>query len=151
MAVTVERKGAAMGTRSLTILAGRDGEIAVMYRQMDGYPTGHGVELRDFLFGKRITNGFGMDDNIETAFNGPDCMAAAIVARFKIEAGIGGIYLYPAGTRDAGEEYRYTVYTVAEEPSIYLTVESAYGEKWRTLFDGPVESFDPEAAEGADR
>ncbi len=38
-----------MGTRSLTILCGRDAEIAVLYRQYDGYPEGHGRELAEIL------------------------------------------------------------------------------------------------------
>jgi len=40
-----------MGTRSLTIFfdGDRDEEIAVMYRQFDGSPEGHGALLAEFL------------------------------------------------------------------------------------------------------
>lgn len=40
-----------MGTRSLTVFIDEhnDKEIVVMYRQMDGYPEGHGQDLVDFL------------------------------------------------------------------------------------------------------
>ena len=51
-----------MGTRSLTVFNDEDGkEIAVMYRQFDGYPSGHGTELAEFLAGKKMVNGFNSD------------------------------------------------------------------------------------------
>ena len=47
-----------MGTRSLTTFLEEDGtEIAVLYRQMDGYPTGHGQDLKDFLLPFTVVNG----------------------------------------------------------------------------------------------
>ena len=40
-----------MGTRSLTIFSEDGGfEIGVLYRQMDGYPEGHGMELAKLLW-----------------------------------------------------------------------------------------------------
>lgn len=52
-----------------------------MYRQYDGYPSGHGQELADYLKTFRITNGIS-GDPINTA-NGMACLAAQIVAHFK--------------------------------------------------------------------
>lgn len=97
-----------MGTRSLTVMQDEEGEeIAVLYRQMDGYPSGHGQELADFLAPFAVVNGLPVfGDNARTA-NGADCLAAQIVAHFK--EGAGGFYLCRAGTRDAGEEWIYTV------------------------------------------
>lgn len=101
-----------MGTRSLTIVNDyglkrrEDGEIVVMYRQYDGYPDGHGSELAEFLDGLKIVNGIGANTP-EKAANGMDCLAAQIVAHFKKD--IGGFYLYPSGTRAAGEEYIYLI------------------------------------------
>ena len=111
-----------------------------MYRQMDGYPSGHGQELADFLAGRRVVNGFHAGDN-GFAFNGPGCAAAAIVARFKDE--IGGIYLYPAGTRDMGEEYVYTV--TVNGTDMWLRVEETHGGY--VLFDGNTGVFDGKALE----
>ncbi|KKL22225.1 hypothetical protein LCGC14_2437560 [marine sediment metagenome] len=107
-----------MGTRCLTVFKEEDGtEIAVMYRQMDGYPSGHGQELADFLAGKALVNGIGADDSKDTAFNGMHCLAASVVAHFKKD--LGSVYLYPAGTRDVGEEYTYTVTgRMGEKPTI---------------------------------
>ncbi len=96
-----------MGTRSLTIFQEEDGtEIAVLYRQFDGYPTGHGADLKEFLSGFTVVNGYGLGEP-ERSANGMNCLAAQTIAHFK--DGIGGFYLYPAGTRDAGEEYIYIV------------------------------------------
>ena len=38
-----------MGTRSLTFVYDEDTPLINMYRQYDGYPSGHGAELADFL------------------------------------------------------------------------------------------------------
>lgn len=132
-----------MGTRSLTVVVDNTWpgdkeprEIMVMYRQFDGYPSGHGKELKDFLSGIRVVNGIPVGDGRRMA-NGGGCLAAQIVAHFK--TGCGGIYIYPAGHRDCGEDYTYTVTATPDEP-IRLRVNSG-GED---LYDGPVEAFDPD-------
>jgi hypothetical protein len=97
-----------MGTRSLTIFVVEQtgAEIAVLYRQMDGYPSGHGKELADFLVDFVITKGIEVNRHKYSA-NGIECLAAQIVAYFKHE--VGHFYLMRAGTRDVGEEYVYIV------------------------------------------
>jgi hypothetical protein len=107
-----------MGTRCLTVFYNEDKtEIAVLYRQFDGYPECHGKELADFLKGKKIVNGI-MEDRSKI-FNGMSCLAAQVISHFKEEAG--GFYLYPAGTRNCGEEYIYHVNgKVGEEPTIEI-------------------------------
>jgi len=108
-----------MGTRSLTVVKEQewkteDGEIIpakeimVMYRQMDGYPEGHGAELVNAFGDIKICNGYGTEQSSGKWANGMGCLAAQVVAHFKTE--IGGIYLEPSGTRDSGEEYVYTLY-----------------------------------------
>ncbi len=97
-----------MGTRSLTVILDEErNEICVLYRQYDGYPTGHGKELKEFLDGFSVVNGFGSSDPPKSA-NGMGCLAAQIIGHFK--SGIGGFYLHQAGTRDCGDEYIYTIY-----------------------------------------
>lgn len=106
MVQQVSSKERDMGTRCLTVFKEEDGtEIAVLYRQMDGYPEGHGQQLADFLEGKAIINGITSMDT--TAFNGMNCLAASVVAHFKDH--VGAFYLYPAGTRGMDEAYIYTV------------------------------------------
>lgn len=50
-----------MGTRSLTHIMDDHTEaiLTTLYRQMDGYPDGHGADLAEILKGRRMVNGFG--------------------------------------------------------------------------------------------
>lgn len=123
-----------MGTRSLTVVNDNDGrEIAVFYKQYDGYPTGYGTELAKFLAGKLIVNGISGQTAVIAA-NGMGCLAAQIVAHFKTE--IGGYYMHPAGTRDAGEDF---VYKVNQKgTSIQLTCLDYDG---KILFEGSPDKF----------
>jgi len=110
-----------MGTRSLTFVydshkmnIGRieHEPIINMYRQYDGYPSGHGAELAEFLSGGRLVNGLsGMGK--ERQFNGMGCLAAQMVANFK--DGAGSFYLYPVTTTDCGQDYEYHVRNIDGE------------------------------------
>lgn len=107
-----------MGTRSLTFVYNEtnNGEKATpiinMYRQYDGYPSGHGAELAEFLSGGRLVNGLsGMGK--ERQFNGMGCLAAQMVANFK--DGAGSFYLYPVTTTDCGQDYEYHVRNIDGE------------------------------------
>lgn len=137
-----------MGTRSLTIFKEDKKDVAVMYRQFDGYPSGHGQELKAFLSEfEGVTNGIAIGETRKTA-NGMGCLAAQTVAHFK--TGVGQFYLHAANTRDCGEQYRYTVslsQTASGGFQIHLTVQSGYEKKWKTLFKGPVAEFDIKKAE----
>ena len=54
-----------MGTRCLTVFKNaKNKEIAVLYRQYDGYLDGHGAELADFLKNKKIVNGLQGENKI---------------------------------------------------------------------------------------
>ena len=53
-----------MGTRSLTFIHEMEDEylkgdkvVCVFFRHFDGYPSGHGQDLADFLNGKKLVNG----------------------------------------------------------------------------------------------
>lgn len=143
-----------MGTRSHTYVHDhnfdRSGEVLMcMYRQMDGYPSGHGLKLARFLDGHKVVNGYSMGDSLKDAFNGAGCCAAAIVAYFKTD--IGGIYLRPSTDCDiAGLDYTYDVHITTDEP-IRLVVNEvrwrgapAVGElkySLRVIFDGPVNEY----------
>lgn len=96
-----------MGTRSLTFVYDGDRPIMNMYRQFDGYPSGHGQELAEFLLSGKMTNGIPVGVK-EHFFNGMGCLAAQLVANFKKDAG--GFYLYPMDVTDCWQEYEYHVY-----------------------------------------
>lgn len=118
-----------MGTRSLTFVYDRDEPVVCMYNQYDGYPSGVGAELADILMGRTIVNGFGTGTP-QKASNGMGCLAATIISEFK--TGIGGCYLYPVGTGDAGQDYVYRIYNDR------VVVEDYNGGQ---LFDGPWTQF----------
>lgn len=136
-----------MGTRSLTYVY--DGvrtpanAVLCLYRQMDGYPSGHGQELFEFLDGVEIVNGFSLlpSDNDNKA-NGMGCLAAQLVAHFK--EGIGGFYLQPPKAKaDSGQDYEYHIHGgYDEKPQITVTVyDVPYKKPKKQLFNGSVEQF----------
>ena len=113
-----------MGTRSVTTIYEGDKPLLAFYRQMDGYPSGHGQELVDFLKGIEMVNGImmqGPPPELQQA-NGAGCLAAQILTHFKTgvinhtygEGGMkiregdnaGSIYVVPIGQT---EEYNYDV------------------------------------------
>jgi hypothetical protein len=119
-----------MGTRSLTFVYDDTRRVVCMYRQFDGYPSGHGRELATFLAGfDAVVNGLRVGETRKVA-NGMGCLAAQMVANFKVSSG--GFYLYPTDTSDVGEEYEYHVY--ADK----VVVKDGLGE---TLFSESWEDF----------
>lgn len=118
-----------MGTRSLTFVYNEHGEAIInLYRQYDGYPSGAGAELADFLAGKRLVNGLSGDTSM--VFNGMGCLAASLVAHFKDAAG--GFYLYPVSAKECHQDYEYHVY--ADK----IVVKNYNGNE---IFSGDWESF----------
>ena len=134
-----------MGTHCLTVVQEewnkRSLDILVMYRQYDGYPTGHGDELAAFLKPFTIVNGLrGSKGQPEAIANGMGCLAAQIVAHFKKVPG--ELYLYPSGTRGCGEEYIYTISLQSGSflfPSLSIEVYDTSSRK--TIFNGPPKDF----------
>ena len=124
-----------MGTRSLTFVYEKYGDkqmpIINMYRQFDGYPSGHGAELAEFLDGFRIVNGYS-GDPVKTA-NGMSCLSAQLVANFKKD--IGQFYLHPTDARDCGQDYEYHI-TRSENGSLNVSIFDSYREE--NIFDGSV-------------
>jgi len=106
-----------MGTRSLTFVYDEQKKpIINMYRQYDGYPSGHGAELAEFLSKGRLVNGLAMTKTVEeVVFNGMGCLAASLVANFKESPG--GFYLYPVTDEDCGQDYEYHIYNESGELS----------------------------------
>jgi len=95
-----------MGTRSLTFVYDGDKPIINMYRQFDGYPSGHGIELADFLKGFEIVNGYG--EVKPKIANGMGCLAAQLIANFK--QSVGGFYIHAVTDTDCWQDYEYHVY-----------------------------------------
>lgn len=101
-----------MGTRSLIRFKERypDGEtktLVTIYQQFDGYLNGVGKELAEFLLQKKIINGISSSLQYIDYFyaNGPGCLAAQFISKFKTE--VGGLYIYPEDCEE--QDYNYDV------------------------------------------
>ena len=125
-----------MGTRSLTVFNNEmdNEEIVVLYRQYDGYPTGHGRDLLSFLNNMEIVNGISNNEKRKIA-NGMGCLSAQVVAYLKEAPG--DFYLHSAGTRDIGEEFIYTLYYTEE---LKIKVQDTY-DGGSNLFDGNIKAY----------
>lgn len=122
-----------MGTRSTTAIRDENGKTLVtIYRQYDGYPTGHGQELADFLKARTLINGIGNQTALTHA-NGMGCLAAQLVTHLKGDQ-IGNIYITNEGD---SQEYNYTVYS--KDGQLYMRCESEY---YGFIYDGLASDFD---------
>lgn len=129
-----------MGTRSLTFIKDDTNRVFVnMYRQYDGYPSGHGKDLYDFLKDINMVNGLGPGYEDKKIANGTGCLAAQVIAHFK--DGPGGIYLFPPSSKDCGQDYEYHV--TADESGITVKVMEVgwAGHRAKTLYQGDLEGF----------
>jgi len=129
-----------MGTRSLTrVIPRQEGlsfneghkkvELAYvnMYRQMDGYPESHGLDLAEFLKDIDIVNGIPLErSRMRFQANGSGCLAAQMVKHFKEE--IGYIYLHPHDNESGWEDYIYTVYPKTGEET-FISIYEVYNKK----------------------
>lgn len=129
-----------MGTRCLTfITTNEEMPIICMYRQMDGYPEGHGRELAEFLAPIRMVNGLSESHPGTVDANGAECLAAQLVAHFK--DGPGGIYLYrPNKNMDAGQDYEYWIDVMGDPGTIQVRVYTPSIAR-KKLFKGTVAEF----------
>ena len=59
-------------------------EICLMYRQFDGYPSGHPSETAEWLASGEVVNGFSSNET-KLIFNGAGCLAAQLVAKYKVK------------------------------------------------------------------
>ena len=127
-----------MGTRSITTIIdnqwGESSKLMTMYRQFDGYPSGHGKELHEFLHPLRVCNGIGRNQSMGSWANGAWCLAAQMVRHFKTE--IGNIYIVEPRTKLDGEDYGYEI-TVQENLDINVVVRTHR----KKIFEGNVFEF----------
>jgi hypothetical protein len=137
-----------MGTRSLTrvINTYRDEKknkqvkvtLVNMYRQYDGYPSGHGVELAEFLSSGKVVNGIGFNEP-QRVFNGAGCLAAQMVAHFK--DGAGGFYLEPITAKNCGQEFEYEVIVDFDTHEVTLKCFEVWNKK-KLIFSGNPDKFE---------
>jgi hypothetical protein len=146
-----------MGTRSLTHVietwkndkTGKQKKqcLMTMYRQYDGYPSGMGDDLAQFLKQGKVVNGISMAEK-QLVFNGAGCLAAQLVAHFK--DGPGGFYLHRPMSKDCGEDYTYEVVVDWDTKEItlrcfeigYISKSGNYINKRKLLFEGKPQDYD---------
>ncbi len=132
-----------MGTRALTFVYEGTKPIINLYRQYDGYPSGHGAELAQFLEGFKVGNGIG--GNMPSRYaNGMGCLAAQLVAKFKTEAG--QFYLHSPEATECGQDYEYHVYSKDGELRVRVT-DRGYNMFGLTMSDTNASIFDGTVAE----
>lgn len=132
-----------MGTRSLTFVYNGEQRVknicVCMYQQYDGYPSGVGLAIAKFLEGRAVVNGIGAGTPSK-ASNGMSCLAASLV--YETKDGIGGTYLYPTRTRDAGQDYEYHIYLTGDYyKNTHQIMVRVRDYNRRTIFKGTVEQF----------
>ena len=92
-----------------------------IYHHYDGNPEHLGIKLAKFLLPYKIKNGVSnlILEEFPQLANGPECLAAQLVAYLKTD--VGNVYLYPVSDFKYGAEYIYTVYPKINEPT-YIAI-----------------------------
>ena len=149
-----------MGTRSVTHFkeSSTDDPFMTLYRQFDGFPELHGLDMVRFMRDKKLVNGFSMDDTHN--FNGMGDLAAQMVAHFKTynhplhdvngimlpnmmksprytEPRVGNYYIMAPGAEDVGEQFSYHIYPHDEE--IFITIFDEYEED--VIYEGSIANY----------
>ena len=112
-------------------------EICLMYRQFDGYPSGHPCETAEWLSTGKVVNGFSSKET-ELIFNGAGCLAAQLVAKYKTEPG--GTYLNPLKHRGkCWEDYLYDIIVKEDQTIEFVCYEN--GKRKTEVFRGSPSDF----------
>jgi hypothetical protein len=135
-----------MGTRStyrvIEQYKNEDGSIennnlVLVYRQYDGYPTGHPLETAEWLATAKVVNGLGMNET-QLVFNGAGCLAAQLIARFK--EGAGGTYVHNLESRgECWEDYLYDIIVKEDRTIEYVCYDNVDDKP--ELFRGTPSDF----------
>lgn len=128
-----------MGTRAQVVIKDGTKELVRLHRQMDGYPTGLGKEIKDALgFLPKIVNGYnGGDTNRKGIFNGIGDLATFLIYRLKEPFDIGSLYVVKE--KDTGQDYTYTL--SVKDDTVWLKVTGGCS------YNGPLFKFKPEEYE----
>lgn len=113
-----------MGTRStIKFYSEFDNETPIVniYQQFDGYYTGVGMELAEWLATKIVINGYNSNQTIGKGFaNGMGCLAAQFIAMYKTD--IGRLYI---DSTYHNQEYDYHVKLI--EGKLQIEVDNFKG------------------------
>lgn len=116
-----------MGTRSIThihemkSLCNKEEIVCSFYRQFDGYPSGHGKDLSNWLKSKRLVNGIGAGFKEGADHNRAGQMAIELMHSLKSET---SIECMTTGEKGVGEEYIYDIYY--RDDDFYISTKDIY-------------------------
>jgi len=111
--------------------------LVLIYRQYDGYPTGHPLETAEWLATAKVVNGLGLAEN-QLVFNGAGCLAAQLIAKFK--DGPGGTYIHSLDSRgESWEDYLYDIIVKYDRTIEYVCYDN--NEDKTELFRGTPAEF----------
>ena len=135
-----------MGTRSITHVFNGDDLLVSIYRQYDGYPSGHGRDIMEAIGKRKLVNGIRGGD--EYAVNGMGNAAAILIAYLKSDLEAGSIYIEKP---DAEHTEEYTYYITGSTYDVTKGINLKviwYGDE--PIYDGPIADFDPDMTWGED-
>jgi len=128
-----------MGTRSTTKIYNQWGRLVLsLYKQFDGYHSGWGTDLKNFIKRGTFVNGIpsGLEVEENCLHNGIEDFALNLVKEFK--QGAGGLY---ATTENDEQEYNYKIEFKALEGgafSIKISSDRDFNETFVTDNTGKV-------------
>ena len=129
-----------MGTHSLIrFREKKDKPMCAIYQQFDGYPSGVGAGLAEFLVLRKMCNGIAIGEQpsapATTWANGLGCLVAQYIAATK--KGPGGLYVEDIDAPE--EEWTYEVITDGEDDAkLRVEVKSPVSE---VVFTGTPQEF----------
>lgn len=123
-----------MGTRSTTHIyngaISDENHLVSIYKQFDGYISGYGADLSEFLNKMKFVNGYDSTQENGGFANGMGCLCAQLIKHFK--KGIGGYYIT---NKNDNQEYDYYIYR--DDDNLKIKVIHCDED----LFDGLVYDF----------
>lgn len=102
-------------------------KLCCVYQQYDGYLSGVGTEIYEFLSSGELVNG--LDGSPGIKFNGIGCLAAQFIAKYKDSSG--GLYMNYIN--DCNEEYNYEIIQVLGEGLNPGEILIKYNNKYYTI------------------
>lgn len=154
-----------MGTRAVTNFYDSKGPwpaFMTLWRKYDGSPENHGLDMVNFMLGKRLLDGYNPLGNEMHDFNGMGDLAAQLVAHFKCnnhplvdvngamlpnmmepmrytEPRIGNFEIIAPGSLPTDNiPYSYDIYP-SDDGEIFIKVVYLYDDEVR--YDGPITEY----------
>jgi len=138
-----------MSTRSVAHYFDGETLLCTVYRHHDGYPSGRGDELAEYLNGHTLVNGIRSGYDPRKIFNGADSMAAQCVA-FEVNEGH-SIRMVQAGNVPRDAEYVYEIHGDTMDPSNGIRLVCYTAGREAPLYDGDPDAFDGVAIEATEQ